>query len=260
MAKEAATAKDAQFRLISLLPDVCFTPAKPPHGVPVPYPITHDMGKSLKCSPNVFFKGKPAYLHETSYVDKVTGDEPGAGKGVVSGTHTQTSRSQQASRSVYINGRRMVRTGDRVQMNRPKSSLTGNTIGIIIPKTKPALPRQPANPSIIFETPAEQDFAAWRWVYSVSISSQPVRSLEDTLVRADEIPKLVDATIDAGLHEHVNTSLAAVGVLPFSGGKKNGHQSTNNAKVPQKKIELWKLQFLEKNGISNKRDDFVALP
>ena len=35
MANEAATAKDAQFVLISLLPDVCLTPSK--SGYPVPY-------------------------------------------------------------------------------------------------------------------------------------------------------------------------------------------------------------------------------
>ena len=35
MANEAATAKDAQFVLISLLPDVCLTPTK--SGYPVPY-------------------------------------------------------------------------------------------------------------------------------------------------------------------------------------------------------------------------------
>ena len=67
----------AQFRLVSLAPDVCLTPSK--QGVPVPYPITHTMDKSQHCSPNVFFQGKPAYLHNESYVDKVMGDEPGAG-------------------------------------------------------------------------------------------------------------------------------------------------------------------------------------
>jgi len=44
MASETATAQDAQFRLVSLAPDVCLTPSK--QGVPVPYPITHTMDKS----------------------------------------------------------------------------------------------------------------------------------------------------------------------------------------------------------------------
>ena len=41
MPNEAATAKDAQFVLISILPDVCLTPTK--SGYPVPYVITHKM-------------------------------------------------------------------------------------------------------------------------------------------------------------------------------------------------------------------------
>ena len=44
MANEAATAKDAQFVLVNLLPDVCLTPSKT--GYPVPYVITHQMDQS----------------------------------------------------------------------------------------------------------------------------------------------------------------------------------------------------------------------
>ena len=115
MASETATAQDAQFRLVSLAPDVCLTPGK--QGVPVPYPITHAMDQSQHCSPNVFFQGKPAYLHNESYVDKVMGDEPGAGKGVVSQTHTTISHAIGKSGSVFVNGKPIVRTGDSVWMN-----------------------------------------------------------------------------------------------------------------------------------------------
>ena len=123
MADEAATAKDAQFILINLAPDVCLTPDR--KGCPVPYAITHAMDKSRQVSPNVFFAGKPAYLHEESYVDVLTGDEPGGGKGVVSGTHVRISRSVRASNSVFVNGRRLVRTGDAVWMNRAEPGDAG---------------------------------------------------------------------------------------------------------------------------------------
>ena len=115
MANEAATAKDAQFVLISLLPDVCLTPTK--SGYPVPYVITHRMDQSEQCSPNVFFRGKPAYLHNESYVDNVRGDEPGAGKGVISRTHVKISHNIDKSPTVYVNGRPIVRTGDMMWMN-----------------------------------------------------------------------------------------------------------------------------------------------
>ncbi|SDT88651.1 PAAR-like domain-containing protein [Halopseudomonas salegens] len=133
MASEAAIAKDTQFVLVSMLPDVCLTPDK--KGKPIPYPITHDMGQSKQCSPNVFFRGQPAYLHEESYADNVKGDEPGAGKGVVSGTHTKISRSEQYSPSVFINGQHLVRTGDKVWMNRADP---GNAVGTNAASSKKA--------------------------------------------------------------------------------------------------------------------------
>jgi len=115
MANEAATAKDAQFKLVSLTPDVCLTPSK--NGVPVPYPITHNMAQSQHCSPNVYFAGKAAYLHNESYVDRVQGDEAGQGKGVVSQTNVNISHNIDKSGSVYVNGQQIVRTGDKVWMN-----------------------------------------------------------------------------------------------------------------------------------------------
>jgi hypothetical protein len=118
MSMEKATGRDGQYVLVSLLPDVCLTPTK--KDPPVPYPITHAMDQSRQCSPNVFLEGKGAYLHEESYVDNVKGDEAGAGLGVVSNTHMQISRSIGNSPSVYVNGRKIVRTGDLMWMNRQK--------------------------------------------------------------------------------------------------------------------------------------------
>jgi len=115
MADEAATAKDGQFVLIYILPDVCLTPDE--DGIPVPYPITHTMDQSEQCSPNVFFAGCPAFMHNESYVDNVRGDAPGAGLGITSRTHLKISHSIDHSPTVFINGRPMVRTGDLVWMN-----------------------------------------------------------------------------------------------------------------------------------------------
>ena len=116
MANEAATAKDERFMLISLLPDVCITPRKK-KGKPVPYVISHKMDQSQQCSPNVFFRGKPAYLHNESFVANVKGDERGGGKGVVSGTHMEISHNIGKSSSVYVNGKPIVRTADQMWMN-----------------------------------------------------------------------------------------------------------------------------------------------
>jgi hypothetical protein len=89
MADENIVAQDARFRLTSLTPDVCKTPSK--KGKPVPYVITHTLDQSQQCSPNVYLQGKPVFLHNESYVDNVTGDEPGKGGGVVSRVNTLIS-------------------------------------------------------------------------------------------------------------------------------------------------------------------------
>lgn len=115
MAMETATAKDKKFRLVFVAPDVCLTPGKT--GYPVPYPITHAMNMSKQCSPNVYFNGKKAYLHNESFVDKVMGDQPGMGKGIISQTNILISHNITKSGSVYVNGRQLVRTGDTVWMN-----------------------------------------------------------------------------------------------------------------------------------------------
>lgn len=115
MANENIVAKEGRFRVVSLAPDVCLTPSK--NGVPVPYPITHQLDQSQHCSPNVFLQGKPVYLHNQSYVDNVMGDEPGQGKGVVSQTNVFISHDIDHSKSVYVNGRAIVRTADKMWMN-----------------------------------------------------------------------------------------------------------------------------------------------
>ena len=90
MALNPALAKDDDFMLICVAPDVCFTPSKP--YAPTPYPIVHKLGKSKGVSTNVFFREKKAYRHKVSFVDSVQGDEPGMGKGLISQTNTKISR------------------------------------------------------------------------------------------------------------------------------------------------------------------------
>ncbi len=115
MADESMVSKDNRFKLVCTAPDVCLTPGKT--GYPVPYPIMHFMDQSKNCSPNVFLEGKPVFLHNESYVDNVTGDEPGKGGGVVSQVNVKISHSITHSKSVFVNGQATVRTGDTVWMN-----------------------------------------------------------------------------------------------------------------------------------------------
>jgi ribosomal protein S28E/S33 len=118
MALEEGTAKDSDFVIISMAPDVCMTPGKT--GYPIPYPITHKFDQSERVSNSVFFRGKPAYLHNASYVDNVKGDMPGKGGGVVSQVNVKISHSIDKSSSVFVNNKHTVRTGDMMWMNGKK--------------------------------------------------------------------------------------------------------------------------------------------
>jgi uncharacterized Zn-binding protein involved in type VI secretion len=116
MAIEKATFRDGQFVITSLAPDVCLTPIGP-NVVPVPYPISHTMATARQCSPNVFINDAPAFLHNESFADRATGDEPGTRGGVVTAVVGQVSHAIDRSPSVYVNGKAIVRTGDRAWMN-----------------------------------------------------------------------------------------------------------------------------------------------
>jgi Domain of unknown function (DUF4150) len=120
MADERATAKDSDYVLIFMAPDVCYTGSKVKKGWPLPFPIMHDMSTAQQCSDNVFINGEPAFMHSMSYVDDVHGDELGTGGGVVSTVNMKVSHSEQRSATVFINGKPMVRTGDTVFMNTKK--------------------------------------------------------------------------------------------------------------------------------------------
>lgn len=115
MALNPALAKDGEFVLICVAPDVCFTPSKP--YAPTPYPITHKLNQSKGVSKNVFFRDKAAYLHKLSCVDNVQGDAPGMGKGLVSQTNMKVSHNITMSATVFVNGKPIVRAGDTAWMN-----------------------------------------------------------------------------------------------------------------------------------------------
>ena len=105
--------------LVCMAPDVCLTPVGNAI-VPIPYPITHDLGTSEQCSGNVYVNDKPVFLHGLSFAPGVKGDEPGNKGGVVSGVYGKVSHSIGKSKTVYVNGHPVVRTGDRVHMNTQK--------------------------------------------------------------------------------------------------------------------------------------------
>jgi uncharacterized Zn-binding protein involved in type VI secretion len=73
------------------------------------------LSKAEGTSPNVNFNGDPAYVI-TSNSTKVTGDKDGSNGGVQSGTVGGQSDPIEASSSVFINGKAVVRVGDKQYM------------------------------------------------------------------------------------------------------------------------------------------------
>lgn len=127
MAKEGAR-KTSKAKVVCMVPDVCLTPAGPAQ-VPVPYPIVADFNDSAKTSKNVRFAGDPAFLCDQSTITKVTGDQAGTSKGIVSGTMGDKAEPILGSTSVKVNGKPVIRDGDMFKMN------NGNTIGMVVYQT-----------------------------------------------------------------------------------------------------------------------------
>ncbi len=121
MTDKFAARKSANYKVVSLLPDVCQTPDK--KGPPIPYGISIDLGGAAGVSSNVNFNGDPAFLYDQSDTVKVEGDEAGQGKGIKSGTVGAKAEPITSSSSVCINKKQLVREDDLFYMNNK------NTVG-----------------------------------------------------------------------------------------------------------------------------------
>ena len=121
MAKNFGARKDSKYKVVSSSPSVNKTP-RGPAIVDVPYDVQQNLSKSDVVSPNVYFNAKPVYV-KTSHSTKVTGDKQGSHGGVKSGTVEGQSDPIQASPSVFVNGKAVVRVGDVQHMQNK------NTVG-----------------------------------------------------------------------------------------------------------------------------------
>ena len=148
--------KDTGFKAISTAPSINMTPVGPSM-VPIPYPTVQDLGNSINTAKTVWFNGKPAYLLDLTTQGRCTGDEPGTGKGVRSGTVSGEVKPVAGSRTVRIEGKHVVRDGDPCTMN------GGNNPGVYVacvpPTTNvnPALPVTSSSPPV---RPSERNYSS----------------------------------------------------------------------------------------------------
>ena len=121
MAKNFGARKNSKYKVVSSSPSVNYTP-RGSSTPKIPYDVQQDLSKADATSPNVFFNSDPVYL-KTSHSTKVTGDKQGSKGGVKSGTVEAQSDPIQASPSVFVNGKAVVRVGDVQHMQNK------NTVG-----------------------------------------------------------------------------------------------------------------------------------
>src|SRR3954466_342932 len=90
-------------------PDVCLVPAAP-SPIPTPFPNTAQWSDAQSTVDAVQVENK-AVVVESSVVPMSTGDEPGTGGGVMSGTFIGCVKPKTASSKVYAKGKRVVLLG-----------------------------------------------------------------------------------------------------------------------------------------------------
>lgn len=101
--------------IVSVTPDVCKTPVGNSM-VPIPYSITAKQGDDANTVATVRMTGKRAH-NMASLVTKCTGDQPGTGTGVKSGTVGSVCHPKTHSGTVRIRGEYAIRHGDMWEMN-----------------------------------------------------------------------------------------------------------------------------------------------
>jgi Domain of unknown function (DUF4150)/VRR-NUC domain len=102
------------------IPDVCKTPT-----VPVPHTIVSFSRDLARGSRSVFADGGNSIAIKGSIFTTCTGDEPGVGKGVKSGTVRGESRWLTWSPTVYIESRNVCRLTDKMTMNSGNAASLG---------------------------------------------------------------------------------------------------------------------------------------
>ena len=112
---------EVEARIVSLAPDVCLTPAGS-SVVPIPYPITSVAGDDADYTQTVHFTGQRAMVLR-SHTTRVTGDEAGTQKGMVSGTVGDICEPIGHAAQVRAEGSPVIRHLDRFYMN------SRNTVG-----------------------------------------------------------------------------------------------------------------------------------
>ncbi|PHV06748.1 hypothetical protein CSQ96_12190 [Janthinobacterium sp. BJB412] len=187
--------KHAGFKAISTAPSINKTPIGPSM-VPLPYPTVQDLSNSTSTARSVRFNGAPAYLLDGTTQPKCTGDEPGTGKGIRSGTVSGEVKPVKGSSTVRIEGKQVVREGDACTMN------GGNNPGIYVTTQAPssAPPKdaiKTSHPPTTLDTPEEKSaFRKWLAQAEDDIRQAAKHPVEGVKGAAKGIVNIVPGTME----------------------------------------------------------------
>ncbi len=112
-----------------LAPDVCLTPAGNSM-VPIPYMITSQLAFAVRTSTDVEFTDLGAFTMD-SRLDKVIGDEPGTGGGVMSGVNRGYCKPKSNHSTVKVNGHQLLQNMNLFEMNCAGPEGSMNTVGML---------------------------------------------------------------------------------------------------------------------------------
>uniref|UniRef100_A0A750KR20 DUF4150 domain-containing protein n=1 Tax=Salmonella enterica TaxID=28901 RepID=A0A750KR20_SALER len=116
MADNYIARKDGQWRVVSIVPDVCRTPTGP-SPPPVPYPVIAELDDTVQIVPSVRVNGRPLVVLNQSFIPTTKGDHAGVAKGVSSGTVGSKCYPQEHSKTVRAGKKQILRHGDKFWMN-----------------------------------------------------------------------------------------------------------------------------------------------
>ncbi|OJA34961.1 DUF4150 domain-containing protein [Burkholderia ubonensis] len=116
MADKTIARKASDWRVVSIVPDVCKTPmggSTPP----VPYPVVAELKEAAFPAKATRVNGEPIVLYDASKTPKTYGDEAGVADGVKSGTVGGDCWPIERSATVRVESRYIVRQDDQFWMN-----------------------------------------------------------------------------------------------------------------------------------------------
>ena len=162
MANPIGARKSDSFKAVCTAPSINKTPVGN-STPPLPYCTTQDLSNSANVAPTVRFNTDPVYLLDQTTQPNCRGDDPGTANGVKSGTVNGEVKPTQASTTVRVCRKPVVRQGDACTMN------GGNNPGIYITTQTPSCgiqdgaPDADTDPPIKAQTPEEKGWLSKWW-------------------------------------------------------------------------------------------------